>query len=119
MTDRDYSRLLPELLKKLFLSEPSRAEASKILSTYGSEVYHREKGRVQVGILRLSGSNLAKIKRNTELACMDYRDLLVAAEFPLTCSKSRLKLEQPEEYEKLARKEIDQYDEWINGILNS
>ena len=115
--DRDYSSLLPKVLNKLFPDVSIRQEVIGILSSYGHEDFHREVDRVRLGILKLSGADLAEIKRWTNVACSDFRDLLVDAEYPLTFSKDRLKENDPEKYANLEKKERDQYDQWLSNIL--
>jgi len=50
-----------------------------MLNEYGRESYHRERDRVQLGILILSKGDLQKLRANIDLACLDYRDVLMAA----------------------------------------
>jgi hypothetical protein len=50
-----------------------------MLNEYGRESHHRERDRVQIGILILSEGDLKKLRANIDLACLDYRDVLMAA----------------------------------------
>lgn len=117
--NRDYPSLLPQVLNKLFPNASTRQEAIGILEAYGREDFHREIDRVRLGILRLSGADLAEIKGWTSVACGDFRDLLIDAEYPLTFGKDRLKKMDPEKYAKLEKKERDQYDQWLTSILGA
>lgn len=117
--DRDYSSLFPRVLNKLFPSAMAREEAVEILSSYGREDYHREVDRVRLGILKLSGANISEISKWTNLACSDFRDLLVAAEYPLTFGEDQLKEKNPQKYIKLEQKERQQYDQWLASILSA
>jgi hypothetical protein len=56
--------------------------AMGVLRTYGVTSYHAEVDRVRRAILTLAKGDLALLRRETELACTDYRDVLVAAEYP-------------------------------------
>jgi hypothetical protein len=104
-------------LNKLFPNVSTRQEVVGILGAYGREDFHREVDRVHLGILKLSGTDLVEIKSWTNVACSDFRDLLVDAEYPLTFSKDRLKERDPGKYAKLEKKERDQYDQWLTSIL--
>jgi hypothetical protein len=112
----DYSTLLPQTLDKLFPEAALRQKVVGILGAYGRED-HCEVERVHLGILRLSGTNLEMIKQHTNLACSDFRDLLVAAEYPLTFNKNALKEKDPAKYAKLEQKEREQYDQWLAQVL--
>jgi len=115
--DRDYASLLPRVFSKLFPDAATREQASRILSSYGQESFHREVERVRLGILKLSGADLSAIERWTQLACHDFRDLLIEAEYRLSFGKDRLKATNPEKYEALEKKEREQYDAWIAKVL--
>jgi hypothetical protein len=99
-------------LSKLFPDAATRDQASRILSAYGREGFHREVERVHLGILKLSGTDLRAMERWTGLACDDYRDLLVEAEYRLSFGKDGSK-----NYEALKKKEYEQYDAWIARVL--
>jgi hypothetical protein len=115
--NRDYSTLLPQVLDKLFPEAELRQKVVGILEAYGREEFHLEVERVHLGILRLSGSNLEMIMQHTGLACSDFRDLLIAAEYPLTFGKNALKEKDPAKYAKLEQKERGQYDQWLAQVL--
>jgi hypothetical protein len=103
--DIDHSAVLPKVLKKLFPDPRLREKVAAILRAYGRQDYHREAPRVHLGILRLSGSDVESIRKWTSLACLDYRDLLVAAEYRRSFGKDKLKDRDPEKYARLERKE--------------
>ena len=115
--DRDYTFLLPQVFSKLFPDAATREQATRILSAYGQESFHREVERVHLGILRLSGADLAAIERWTQLACDDFRDLLIEAEYRLSFGKDRLRATNPQKYEALQKEEREQYDAWIAQVL--
>jgi hypothetical protein len=117
MTDRDYPTLLPRVLARLFPDPTARSRADAILGSYGQESYHNEIERVRLGILRLAGADLAGLERWTALARMDYRDLLVAAEYPRTFARDRLRERDPAKYAALGRRERAEYDAWLASVL--
>ena len=53
-----------------------------ILDGYGSRPWHNERERVHLAILRLSAGDEEKLRRYVAMADTDYRDVLVAAEYP-------------------------------------
>ena len=113
----DHSSLLPQVLAKLFPDAAMRDQVTGTLGRYGREDFHLEADRVQLGILRLSGSDLTQIERWTAVACSDFRDLLVEAECRHTFHRGRLKEKDPAKYAKLERKEQDEYRQWLDRIL--
>lgn len=114
---RDYASLLPQILSKLFPDTTTREQATRLLSSYGREDFHLEVERVHLGILRLSGADLSAIRNWTGLACHDFRDLLIEAEYRLSFGKDRLREANPQKYEALEKKEREQYDAWIAKVL--
>jgi hypothetical protein len=113
----DHSAFLPQVLVKLFPDGAMRDQVTGILGRYGREDFHLEVDRVHLGILRVSGSDLTKIERWTAVACSDFRELLVEAEYSHTFNKDRLKEKDPAKYAKLERKEQDEYRQWLVRVL--
>ena len=113
----DHSAFLPQVLVKLFPDAATRDQVTGILGRYGREDFHLEVDRVHLGILRLSGSDLIKIERWTAVACSDFRELLVEAEYSHTFNKDRLKEKDPAKYAKLEGKEQDKYRQWLARVL--
>ena len=111
---RNYNELLPRVLVRLFPDETDRAEAIHALSAYGSKEFHGEVARVHLGVLRLSGADLLQIKKYTDLACVDFRDLLVAAEYAHTFLLPETKSTH---YTSMQQKERDEYDQWLARVL--
>ncbi len=116
---RDYQQLLPEVLKAMFPEPIERNRIVKILSAYGKESYHRELDRVRLGILRLAWSQPEKLEAFMHLACTDYRDLLCAAEYPLSSLHDTRVVKDTEYYKTLQKQEAADYDEWLRTVLSS
>lgn len=57
-------------------------EVMAILDRYGVKPYQQERDRVQLAALKLAGGKLNELRRHIEVACTDYRDVLMAAEYP-------------------------------------
>lgn len=112
----DYEAIFPKTLAKLFPERAARAEVEKILAEYGTEKFHRENSRVKMAILKVAGINIDEIKRFTEIACCDYRDILCMAEYPNQSSRFGLKEKDPEKYKKLVQKDLHQHQEWMDRM---
>src|SRR5687768_16583028 len=108
----DHATFLPKVLEKLFPDAMLREKVVSILGAYGREDYHREVPRIHLGILRLSGNDVDSIEKWASLACSDYRDLLIEAEYRRSFGKDELKERDPEKYAKLERKEQGEYRQW-------
>lgn len=113
----DHSSILPQVLAKLFPDGATREQVTGILGRYGREDFHLEMDRVHLGILRLSDTDLTRIEQWTAVACSDFRELLVEAEYRHTFRKDRLREKDPEKYAKLERKEQDEYRQWLAKVL--
>lgn len=61
------------------------SEVLAVLDDYGSETYHQERERVQLAVLRLSGGDMAQLRKGMETARGDYRDVLCVAEYLREC----------------------------------
>jgi hypothetical protein len=115
--DIDHDSFLPKVLEKLFPQREIRETALGILGEYGREEFHIEIPRVHLGILKLAGSDVEAVKQWASLACADWRDLLIAAEYPYSFGKDKLRERNPEKYAKLERKEQDEYRQWLVKLL--
>ena len=78
--------------------ESSRARVLELLDRYGVESYERERERVQLAILKLSGGSEEKLREFLAVAKRDYRDVLFWAENP---EESRL--DTPEKRERVIK----------------
>ncbi len=70
------------VLARIHPDEAQRSAARDLLARYGGEDWHRELDRVRLAVLRLAGTDLAATERRVADASVDYRDTLVAAEYP-------------------------------------
>ena len=62
--------------------ESARARVLDLLDKYGVESYERERERVQLAILKLSGGSEERLREFLAVAKRDYRDVLFWAEYP-------------------------------------
>lgn len=115
--DRDYESLLPKVLTAMFPENKQRQAVIETLSAYGRESFHREPHRVHLGILKLVWAEPEKLEAYTELACTDYRDLLCAAEYPLSSRRFGLQEKNPKKYRKLQEQESAEYEAWLKQVL--
>jgi len=104
-----------EILKKklinIFPDKIERSQAGQIIERYGVESCEVEHDRIQLAILKLSGSSLDSLKKNTQLAKEDYRDILSLAEYPKQ-SKSWSILDGPKK-QKMIEDDLSQYENWL------
>ena len=112
----EYDQIFQRALAKLFPEQQARDEVQAILSEYGTESFHREIPRIKSAILKVAGANLEEIKRCTDIACCDYRDILCMAEYPNQSGRWGLKEKNPEKYKKLVENDLKQHQEWIDGM---
>jgi hypothetical protein len=76
------------------------------------EKHERESERVWLAVLKISGNDLAQIRRNTALAKQDFRDVLVAAEYP---NQGRIgPMPDGREKRELMEKDRLQYQKWLS-----
>src|SRR5687768_4581170 len=59
-----------------------RSEVLATLQRYGNEEWHREVDRVRLAALKLAAGSLTALRSHVEIAQIDYRDVLAAAEYP-------------------------------------
>jgi len=116
---RDYDSLLPRVLRAMFPEEDNRREIVRKLSAYGTQPYHHGRARVHLGILKLAWARPEKLDELIELACRDYRDLLCAAEYPLSSRDHRLRERDPERYRACQDEESARYDDWLAQLLST
>lgn len=117
MLDLDYDKLLPMALRVVYANRQERSIIREKLNAFGRESYHNEISRVKLGILYLASMEPEKIDAFIRLACVDYRDLLVAAEFPYSSSPWNLRSIDAEKYKAMQRKEDAEYLAWIEKII--
>ena len=95
-------------------SAADMAEVLKILAAYGQEEYEREIQRVRAAILKLSDGSVEQVKKFTEWAKTDWRDVLGPAEYP-EYSRRMFRIDQlaAEEVETITASDWQQYQEWF------
>ena len=111
--DRDYAALVPRVLDHLYEDPARRARVRALLEDYQGN----ETARVRLGILKASRGDLAQIERLLHLAKCDWRDLLVAAEYPLSFGNLGLQESDPQRYARLLEQEQKDYDQWLTEVL--
>ena len=89
-----------------------RDEVKSILDTYGTEEYEQEPFRVRLAILKLSHTDLEEIKRTTNLAKQDFRDILTWAEYPRQSKKWSMP-DGPKK-QKLIEADRAEYEAWLS-----
>ena len=85
-----------------------------ILKMYVSET-EKGKNRVYASVLKLSEGNIDLLKKYTDKAIIDYRDVISLAEYP-DYSKSAFEDLLENEEEQLINDDWAQYQDWLNKV---
>lgn len=117
---REGKVLEPEVERKLadaWPTEEDRAAARAELSRYGVESYEQGSERVRLAIIKLSEGTLGELRRMTDAAKRDYRDVLMWAESPEEAKahwavSPNLTDEQHRELKAIRRRDRAQMDAW-------
>ena len=89
-------------------------QVMQMLDEYGAESSHREAIRVRLAVLKLANGGLDRLRNGLELAKRDYRDALVAAEYPEYQSRGfRARRLPPREKKQIFDSDWGQYDNWL------
>ncbi len=111
MKNYNDKEILLRKLNYLFPIQKNRNEVIVVLNEYGKEKHEQEPDRVRLAILKISDNEIESIKQNTMFAKQDFRDTLVAAEYPNQSKKWSLS-DGPKK-QKLIKKDKLQYEEWL------
>lgn len=85
-----------------------------MLNEYGTEKWHRGPARVQLAALKVANGNVQKLRACIDSAKSDYRDALVAAEYPSYRKIGFRVRELPEnERHRIIGEDWRQYEEWL------
>ncbi len=86
-----------------------------VLDEYGAEDWHREKDRVQLAVLKLSGGSEETLRRAVEAAKCDFRDILAPAEYP-NYTKKMFHIDKlsSAEQKSIVDADLKQYAEWLD-----
>jgi len=91
-----------------------QAQVLQAISAYGAESCQREAHRVHLDILKLADGDMARLARETENACCDYRDTILSAEYPNYGRKMfRIDKLPPDERKRIIDADRDQYEAWL------
>lgn len=104
-------KILDEKLAKLFPDSEMRSGVIDTLNQYGQENHEQEPSRVKLAILKLSGNDTENIKKYTNMAKQDYRDILSWAEYPRQSKK--VFISDKAEKAELTRLDLEEYQRWL------
>jgi hypothetical protein len=111
--------ILEQVLAALFPNQLERKRVEKALKKRGTGDYCRE-ARVGLAVLKLAGTQLERVNYYIDQADIDYRDVLVMAEYPGEMRQHySLKENDPERYAQIVEADRKQYEEWINNQLST
>jgi hypothetical protein len=92
-----------------------RPQVLQALSAYGTESYQREPHRIHLDILKLAAGDLARVIQETENAGCDYRDTILASEYPNYGRKIFHIDELPQlERDRIIEADKQQYEAWLH-----
>ena len=111
----DYNRDLVIAKAEQCFPNEDLGKIMDILDLYGKELYARERERVQIAILKLSGGDLENLREYVEMAKSDFRDVLASAEYPEEMSKDTWKMSDKEEVKRIRERDRQQYIDWLQG----
>jgi len=86
-----------------------------ILDQYGVRPHEKERERVQLAILKLSGGEVEKLQEEVKVAKQDYRNVLIYAEYPLHTGTGFMPKKGTREAKEIDEKNRKQYLDWLNG----
>lgn len=106
-------RDVERIVQREFPTE-SHGEVIELLQKYEREAATRGSPRVQLAALKLSNANVRKLRIHLEAAQRDYRDVLVAAEYPEYGRIGlRIRNLRSDEIERIIDRDWKQYEEWL------
>jgi len=95
---------------------PSEVDAAfALLNSYETTPFKERPARVRLAALKCAEGDLAKLKCELQEALVDFRDVIIAAEYPsygeLTAQSQK---PSPEALEESIREDWKQYSEWLS-----
>ena len=95
---------------------PAEVDAAlAVLNTYGNSRTDSGTARVRLAALKCADGDLVKLNHKLEEANLDYRDVLIDAEYPINY-KLTMKAKRPSdrEYDESIRQDWKNYSEWLS-----
>jgi hypothetical protein len=95
---------------------PKEVDAAfALLNAYETTPFKEWPARVRLAALKCAEGDLAKLRRELEGACLDYRNVPIDAEYPIHY-RLTMKTKKPsdEEYEESIRRDWKNYNDWLS-----
>jgi hypothetical protein len=94
-------------------SAPDVAAAEAIVREYG-QADEPEPDRVRLAALKLAAGSLEELRRHIGIAKMDFRDVLLAAEYP-KAGRGWVRIDRlaPEKRQEVYDADWEQYEDWL------
>lgn len=90
------------------------ANVIEILNRYGVETREQASSRVRLAALKLADGNLDSLAKHIDTAKRDYRDVLVAAEYPGYAKVGfRMRELSKKERQRIVDADWNQYEDWL------
>ncbi len=86
------------------------------LNSYGCESFHTNPPRVRLAALKNAGGNIDRLHGEIHTACADYRDAIIAAEYPNYHREVRFDAPRPPaaELQRIYDLDWNQYSNWLH-----
>ena len=90
-------------------------KAERTLGVYGDESDPAGRERVWLAIIKLAEGDLAALRKMTDAALTDFRDVLAWAEYPEQMREETWRMdESSKEYREILERDRRQYEDWLN-----
>jgi hypothetical protein len=91
-----------------------RAQAWTVLREYGAEEWHPEADRVRLAALKLAAGSLEHLRLHIDVAKIDYRDVIAAAEYPGYMKRIPVSGAVPPDHRaQVIQEDWEQYEQWL------
>lgn len=112
-------KLSDSVVSQIILREFANEEYNRVVemvTRYGNEHHHLEENRVRLSILKLANGDLFSLDRQVKVACVDFRDVIAAAEMPGQYKLGFTGMERlsPQELENIKSADRKQYEAWLD-----
>jgi hypothetical protein len=95
-------------------SDTDLPAARAIVLDYGRESHEIEPDRVRLAALKLAAGDVQALRRHVDVAKMDFRDALLAAEYPKAGKfLSRMDRLSAEKRQEIYDADWKQYEDWL------
>lgn len=103
--------LVLKKVRRCFIDENVATQVVGTLDLFGAESSEAGRARVHLAILKQCNGEVERVRKLVELACTDFRDVLVGAEFPEEFSLPS----GADDINVVRERDRRQYEDWLNA----